>query len=139
MASYAFVFPNEEGVAHRMLLPLLDILNHGNEDTANVQIMEADNGDIYAYTLRDVKAGEEVRLLHLPPHACSSSAGFSWQPSRLLDICLFTLVIVSSAADAATPEKAARCLKTSQLCRLKGGSQPAHRKRSLAKAWQGYS
>ena len=71
VASYAFVFPNEEGVAHRMLLPLLDILNHGNEDAANVQIMEAENGDIYAYTLRDVKAGEEVRLLHIfSPSPC---------------------------------------------------------------------
>jgi len=62
VASYAFMFPNQEGIPHRMLLPLLDILNHGNEQTANVQIMEAENGDIYAYTLRDVKAGEEVRF-----------------------------------------------------------------------------
>ena len=62
VASYAFTFPNEEGVPTRMLLPLLDMLNHGNEGTANVQIIEAENGDIYAYTLRDVKAGEEVSL-----------------------------------------------------------------------------
>ncbi|CAL5225405.1 g8216 [Coccomyxa viridis] len=60
VASYAFTFPNEDGVPTRMLLPLLDMLNHGNEGTANVQIIEADNGDIYAYTLRDVEAGEEL-------------------------------------------------------------------------------
>ena len=77
VASYAFVFPNEDGVPHRMLLPLLDILNHGNEDAANVQIMEAENGDIYAYTLRDVKAGEEVGPLVTAPcmqPLCSFSA-----------------------------------------------------------------
>ena len=61
VASYAFMFPNEAGEPQRMLLPLLDIINHGNADRANVHLMEADNGDIYAYTLRDIKAGEEVR------------------------------------------------------------------------------
>jgi hypothetical protein len=65
VASYAFMFPNEEGVPYRMLLPLLDILNHGNEQTANVQIMEAENGDIYAYALRDIRKGEEVRALQI--------------------------------------------------------------------------
>lgn len=48
------------GYWRRMLLPLLDIINHGDEAAANVQIMQAENGDIYAYTLRDVKVGEEV-------------------------------------------------------------------------------
>lgn len=83
VASYAFVFPNEDGVPHRMLLPLLDILNHGNQDTANVQIMEADNGDIYAYTLRDVKAGEEVRPLSRSAQACTSSAESTLYRTRL--------------------------------------------------------
>ena len=78
VASYAFMFPNEEGVPYRMLLPLLDILNHGNEQTANVQIMEAENGDIYAYALRDIRKGEEVcalQILSTAPvaNACSNS------------------------------------------------------------------
>ena len=47
-----------------MLLPLLDMINHANQPAANLHIMQAENGDIYAYTLRDVKAGEEVRGKH---------------------------------------------------------------------------
>ena len=45
----------------RMLLPLLDLINHANQPAANVRILQAENGDLYAYTLRDIRAGEEVR------------------------------------------------------------------------------
>ena len=54
------MFPNQAGEPHILLLPLLDMLNHGNVGKANVNIMQADNGDFYANTLRGVKAGEEV-------------------------------------------------------------------------------
>jgi len=60
VASYAFLFPNEQGVAKRMLLPLLDLVNHADGREANMEIMQADNGDFYAYTLRDIARGEEV-------------------------------------------------------------------------------
>ena len=50
--------------ACRMLLPLLDMINHANQPAANLHIMQAENGDIYAYTLRDIRAGEEVRGQH---------------------------------------------------------------------------
>ena len=61
IASYAFLFPNEDGVMRRMLLPLLDLINHGDAERANLDIMQAENGDFYAYALRDIAAGEEVR------------------------------------------------------------------------------
>ena len=61
IASYAFLFPNEDGVMHRMLLPLLDLVNHGDAERANLDIMQAESGDFYAYALRDIAAGEEVR------------------------------------------------------------------------------
>ena len=51
--------------ACRMLLPLLDMINHANQAAANLHIMQAENGDIYAYTLRDIRAGEEVRGKHM--------------------------------------------------------------------------
>ena len=84
VASYAFTFPDEDGVPTRMLLPLLDMLNHGNKGTANVQIIEAENGDIYAYTLRDVEAGEEVSQCGSPlgltsPASCSLMLGVTWR------------------------------------------------------------
>lgn len=60
VASYAFLFPNEQGVAKRMLLPLLDMVNHADGRDANMEIMQADSGDFYAYTLRDIAKGEEV-------------------------------------------------------------------------------
>ncbi|CAK0735270.1 hypothetical protein CVIRNUC_000553 [Coccomyxa viridis] len=61
VASYAFLFPSEDGVPHRMLLPLLDMINHANQPGANLHIMQAESGDIYAYTLRDIRAGEELK------------------------------------------------------------------------------
>ncbi len=51
--------------ACRMLLPLLDMINHANQPGANLHIMQAESGDIYAYTLRDIRAGEEVRGQHV--------------------------------------------------------------------------
>ena len=53
-------------MARRMMLPLLDMLNHGDGSAANVEIMQADNGDLYAYTLREIPKGEEVCLLQEP-------------------------------------------------------------------------
>ena len=102
VASYAFTFPNEDGVPTRMLLPLLDMLNHGNEGTANVQIIEADNGDIYAYTLRDVEAGEEVSL-RMMARACSSAAelltfGIQLSISPMLRSCLCRKELLKHAA-----------------------------------------
>jgi hypothetical protein len=60
VASYAFLFPDEEGVAKRMMLPVLDMINHADGGDVNLEIMQADNGDFYAYTLRDVAKGEEA-------------------------------------------------------------------------------
>ncbi len=63
VSSYAFLFPDEGGVARRMMLPLLDMINHGDGSATNVEIMQADNGDLYAYTLREIGKGEEVCFL----------------------------------------------------------------------------
>ncbi len=43
-----------------MLLPVMDMLNHADGTEHNLEIMQADNGDFYAYTLRDIAKGEEV-------------------------------------------------------------------------------
>jgi hypothetical protein len=61
IASYAFLFPNEAGELRRMLLPLLDLINHGDAEAANLDIMQAEDGSFYAYALRDIAAGEEAR------------------------------------------------------------------------------
>lgn len=47
-------------MAKRMLLPVMDMLNHADGTEHNLEIMQADNGDFYAYTLRDIAKGEEV-------------------------------------------------------------------------------
>ncbi|CAL8467098.1 g6634 [Coccomyxa elongata] len=60
VSSYAFLFPDEGGVARRMMLPLVDMMNHGDGSATNVEIMQADNGDLYAYTLREIAKGEEL-------------------------------------------------------------------------------
>jgi hypothetical protein len=65
VGSYAFLFPNELGMQHRMLLPVVDLVNHGDGGRANANPIQADNGDIYVYTLRDIAKGEEVRLIAL--------------------------------------------------------------------------
>lgn len=62
IASYAFTFPDEAATPRRMLLPLLDLINHGDPERVNLDIIQADNGDFFAYTLRDIRKGEEVRI-----------------------------------------------------------------------------
>ena len=66
IAAYAFLFPNEAGAMHRMLLPLLDLINHGDREAANLDIMQAENGDFYGYALRDIRQGEEARFRPAP-------------------------------------------------------------------------
>ena len=75
IASYAFLFPNEASELHRMLLPLLDLINHGDAEAANLDIMQAEDGSFYAYALRDIRAGEEVGcpLAHPSIHPTSGS------------------------------------------------------------------
>ena len=43
------------------MLPLMDLINHGNKDEANLKLFRDENGDYIAFTTRAVKKGEEVR------------------------------------------------------------------------------
>lgn len=48
----------------RVMLPLMDMINHGNRDEANLKLFRDENGDYIAYTTRAIKKGEEVRESH---------------------------------------------------------------------------
>lgn len=48
-----------------MMLPLLDLVNHGDGDKANAEIIMDANGDLYMYAKRDIAAGEEVHAFSL--------------------------------------------------------------------------
>ncbi len=84
IASYAYLFPDEAGTPRRMLLPLLDLMNHGDPERINIEIMQAENGDFFAYTLRDIRQGEEVRCAALL-RRCARRMG--WQASQKLAAC----------------------------------------------------
>ncbi len=48
----------------RVMLPLMDMINHGNREEANLKLFRDENGDYIAYTTRAIKKGEEVRKSH---------------------------------------------------------------------------
>ncbi|CAK0787098.1 hypothetical protein CVIRNUC_010314 [Coccomyxa viridis] len=70
VASYAFTFPDEDknDTQIRIMLPLFDLLNHGNPDKANMGIMRDEEGSYIAYALRPIKKGEE--LVHAYNKVC---------------------------------------------------------------------
>lgn len=45
----------------RVMLPLMDLINHGNEEEANLKLFRDDQGDYIAFATRDIKKGEQVR------------------------------------------------------------------------------
>lgn len=57
------------------MLPLIDLLNHGDPESRNLEVMRVDNGSFIAYALRDIKQGEHVSQLFL---ACRDSL-FTYQ------------------------------------------------------------
>ncbi|BDA50257.1 hypothetical protein COCOBI_15-3860 [Coccomyxa sp. Obi] len=63
VASYAFTFPDDTNPEKqvRVMLPLIDMINHANIDEANLKLFQDENGDYIAYTTRAVKKGEELR------------------------------------------------------------------------------
>ncbi|CAL8465237.1 g4772 [Coccomyxa elongata] len=63
VASYAFTFPDDTDPEKqvRVMLPLVDLINHGNRDEANVKLFRDENGDYIAYATRVIKKGEELR------------------------------------------------------------------------------
>lgn len=60
VASYAFFMPDDANVIRRVLLPLLDLINHANNDTANAMVAR-EGGSFVVRAIKDVVAGEEVR------------------------------------------------------------------------------
>ena len=60
VASYAFLLPDDAGVVRRVLLPLLDLLNHANDDAANA-VVGREGGAFIARATKAISAGEEVR------------------------------------------------------------------------------
>ena len=88
---------------HRMLLPLLDLINHGDAERANLDIMQAENGDFYAYALRDIAAGEEVRaaarVLQSPFRIGSARLADHGLPSPHSTSCTHALTTLSCASD----------------------------------------
>ncbi|EIE23279.1 hypothetical protein COCSUDRAFT_53559 [Coccomyxa subellipsoidea C-169] len=50
------------------MLPLMDLINHGNAGEANLKLFRDDKGDYIAYATRDIKKGEE--LLHTYNSGC---------------------------------------------------------------------
>ena len=47
-------------MVRRVLLPLLDLINHANDDAANA-VVGREGGFFVARTIKDIEAGEEVR------------------------------------------------------------------------------
>jgi hypothetical protein len=60
VASYAFLLPDDEGVRRRVLLPLLDLINH-DSDVPNADVRRETGNVFVARAIKDVQAGEEVR------------------------------------------------------------------------------
>ena len=60
VASYAFLLPDDDGVYKRVLLPLLDLLNHANPDKANANVGRED-GYFVGRATKPIKQGEQAR------------------------------------------------------------------------------
>lgn len=64
VASYAFLLPDDANVVRRVMLPLLDLLNHANDEAANAVVGREGGGEggaFVARATRAIAAGEEVR------------------------------------------------------------------------------
>ena len=48
------------------MLPLMDLFNHANADSANINMFRDENGDYYGYAKRPIAKGEQVRALVAP-------------------------------------------------------------------------
>jgi hypothetical protein len=59
-ANYLFSFDNHEGMSTRYALPVLDKLNHANEDVANAVVQKLEK-TFNAVAARPIAKGEEVR------------------------------------------------------------------------------
>ena len=69
VASYAFHLPDDAGVTRAVFLPLLDLLNHGDADVNNCDVVR-EGAAFVARATRDIKAGDEV------------SFSYSWGQAR---------------------------------------------------------
>lgn len=62
VASYAYTFPDERDPDSqiRILLPMIDMINHADPERANIKVFRDDKGNYMAYATRPIKKGEEV-------------------------------------------------------------------------------
>ncbi|KAK9835038.1 hypothetical protein WJX81_006138 [Elliptochloris bilobata] len=68
--AYAFSFHDDQGLdVVRTMLPLIDLANHAEAGEATLAVMQGADLNFYAYTTRDVAAGEELTLPY--PHPAS--------------------------------------------------------------------
>jgi hypothetical protein len=61
-ASYSFSFDSHKGVPTRYALPILDKLNHANEEAANAVVRKVED-TFNAVAIRPIAKGEEVSML----------------------------------------------------------------------------
>lgn len=55
------------------MLPLMDLINHGNAGEANLKLFRDDKDDYIAYATRDISKGEEVTHPSLTPSPAPDS------------------------------------------------------------------